>query len=64
MLALITWPLTGLVNFDEGILDWAAMTPIGAGLQDPEVICWPLVMGSLVDKQKLMKLLVEVKEAT
>ena len=49
----------------DGILVWAAMTPIGAGLQEPLVICWPLVMGKLgTVKQKLMKLLLEVREAT
>ncbi len=40
------------------------MTPIGAGLQEPVVICWPFVMGKLGSvRQKLMKLFDEVREA-
>lgn len=38
--------------------------PIGAGLHDPVVICWPLVMGRSTVAQKLMKLLDEVNDAT
>ena len=41
------------------------MTPIGAGLQEPVVICWPFVIGRLgTVAQKLMKLFVDVSEAT
>lgn len=61
----IVSPFFGLVNFKEGILSTDGMSPIGAGLQDPEVICWPLVIGKFGDnKQKLMKLFVEVREGT
>lgn len=56
--------LGGLENFEEGMLLLAAMTPMGAGLHEPVVICLPLVIGRLVVAQKLMKLLLEVKEAT
>lgn len=38
--------------------------PIGAGLHDPVVICWPLVIGKSTVAQKLMKLLEEVNDAT
>lgn len=38
---------------------------MGAGLQDPVVICWPFVIGkSETVAQKLMKLLLDVNEAT
>ena len=44
---------------DEGI------RPMGAGLHDPVVICLPLVIGKLETvKQKLIKLFVDVNEAT
>ena len=57
--------LAGLTNLAEGMFDVDGITPIGAGLHDPPVICWPFVMGVLgTVKQKLMKLLVEVREAT
>lgn len=40
-------------------------TPIGAGLQEPVVICLPSVIGRFgTVKQKLIKLFVEVSEAT
>lgn len=64
MFALTVPPFFGNVNFEDGMFDVAAMTPIGAGLHDPPVICWPLVIGLLTVRQKLMKLLVEVSEAT
>ena len=58
-------PLLGKVNFAEGILSLEGMTPIGAGLQEPVVICFPLVIGRLgTVRQKLMKLLDDVREAT
>ncbi len=42
----------------------AAMTPMGAGLHEPVMTWVPLVRGRLgTVKQKLMKLLLEVKEA-
>lgn len=57
--------LGGNVNFDEGMRSTLGMTPMGAGLHDPLVICWPLVMGRLgTVKQKLMKLFVDVRDAT
>ena len=65
VLAAIVPPFLGLVNFAEGIWSVVGMAPMGAGLQEPVVICFPLVMGRLgTVKQKLMKLLVDVKEAT
>jgi len=57
--------LAGLTNLAEGMFDDDGITPIGAGLHDPPAICWPSVMGVFgTVKQKLMKLLVEVREAT
>lgn len=38
--------------------------PIGAGLHDPVVICWPFVMGRSTVAQKLIKLFDEVNDAT
>ena len=37
--ALMVSVFFGFVNFDEGMLVVAAMTPIGAGLHDPVLIC-------------------------
>jgi hypothetical protein len=37
---------------------------MGAGLQEPPAICNPLVMGCFVVAQKLMKLFLDVNEAT
>ena len=55
----------GNVNLDDGILSNEAMTPIGAGLQDPVSLCVPLVMGRLgTVRQKLMKLFVDVRDGT
>lgn len=51
-------------NFEDGISVVAGICPMGAGLHDPVLICWPLVMGWFVVAQKLMKLLVEVIEGT
>ena len=63
--ASIVSPFLGFVNFEEGMLSTEGIAPIGAGLHEPAVICFPLVMGRLPTvKQKLMKLLVEVSEAT
>lgn len=66
--AVLAWTvpkLAGNWNLDEGMLVVAAMTPIGAGLHEPVFTCRPFVMGRLgTVKQKLMKLLVEVREAT
>ena len=56
-------PLMGTMNFDEGMLDWAAMTPMGAGLQEPPTICLPFVMLRPVVRQKLMKLFDDVSDA-
>lgn len=55
-------PFVGNTNLDEGMTVWAAIWPMGAGLQEPVVICWPLVM--VWPAQKLMKLFVDVREAT
>jgi hypothetical protein len=62
-------PMTSLflgnANLTEGMLSVEGISPIGAGLQDPVLICFPSVMGKLgAVRQKLMKLLVEVSEAT
>lgn len=58
-------PLAGMVNLADGMLSVDGMDPMGAGLQEPVVICFPLVMGRFgTVRQKLMKLLDEVKEAT
>ena len=58
-------PFLGTVNFAEGILSLEGMAPIGAGLQDPVAICFPLVIGKLgTVKQKLIKLFDDVREAT
>jgi hypothetical protein len=55
----------GNLNLTEGMLSVEGMSPIGAGLQEPVLICFPSVMGKFgAVKQKLMKLLVEVREAT
>ena len=63
--AAIVWPFLGKTNLEEGMLDEAAMTPIGAGLHEPVVICLPFVIGRLATvAQKLMKLFVDVSEAT
>ena len=63
--ALIVPKFGGNTNFEEGMLSLDGMTPIGAGLQEPVVICFPLVIGRLgTVRQKLMKLFFEVKEAT
>jgi hypothetical protein len=57
-------PFFGTTNLLLGMFAVLAMTPIGAGLHDPPVICWPLVRGLFTVRQKLMKLLVEVREGT
>jgi hypothetical protein len=65
VLALIVSPFFGETNFEEGILFSAGITPIGAGLQEPVVICFPSVIGRLgTVRQKFMKLFVDVKEET
>lgn len=65
VLAGMVSPFLGLVNFEEGISSVVGIAPMGAGLQEPVVICFPLVMGRLgTVKQKLMKLFVDVNEAT
>ena len=56
-------PFVGKVNLAEGMLLLEGISPTGAGLQEPVVIC--LVMGRLgTVKQKLMKLFDDVREAT
>lgn len=57
-------PLAGNTNFEDGIFDLDGMTPMGAGLQEPSTICCPFVNGKLIVLQKLMKLLVDVNDAT
>lgn len=47
------------------MLSTEGMAPMGAGLQEPVVICLPLVMGKLgTVRQKLIKLLLDVKDFT
>lgn len=55
-------PFLGLVNFDDGMFSVEGMAPMGAGLHDPLVTCFPSVI--VCPTQKLMKLLVDVKDAT
>jgi hypothetical protein len=65
VLAGIVSPFLGFVNLDEGMLDEEGMIPIGAVLQEPVVICLPLVRGRLrTVRQKLIKLFPDVKDAT
>jgi hypothetical protein len=37
-------PFFGFVNLDEGILSLEGIEPIGAGLQEPSLICFPFVI--------------------
>jgi hypothetical protein len=61
----IVSPFLGTVNLDDGMLLVEGMTPMGAGLHEPVRICFPSVIGRLgTVAQKLMKLLVEVSDAT
>lgn len=46
--------LGGLINLLEGILLFAGILPIGAGLQDPSSIWFPSVIGTGCVKQKLI----------
>ena len=63
--ALTVPKFLGKTNFDEGMLSTEGITPMGAGLHEPVLICFPLVIGRLgTVKQKLTKLLVDVSEAT
>jgi hypothetical protein len=66
VLVLSVAKLVGKTNLQEGMLSMEVMEPMGAGLQEPVVICFPLVMGvaGRVRAQKLMKLFPEVMEAT
>ena len=54
----------GLTNLAEGIADVDAITPMGAALHEPVLICVPFVSGRFVVEQKLMKLFEEVAEAS
>ena len=56
----ITADAPGLLNLVEGILFLLGICPMGIGLQEPAMICSPLV--SSCPKQKLMKLFVDVRE--
>jgi hypothetical protein len=61
----ITARLTGVTNLLLGMLDEAGIAPIGAELQEPFLSCCPLVFGRLGSvAHQLMKLLVEISEAT
>jgi hypothetical protein len=54
--------LVGKMNLVDGMFVFAAISPIGAGLHEPPLICWPFV--SVLPLQKLMKLFVDVSEDT
>ena len=61
----MTARLAGVTNLALGMLEAEGIAPIGAGLQEPFLSCWPLVMGrSGSVAQKLMKLMEDVSEAT
>lgn len=61
--ALTVPKLFGKVNLELGMSALLGIAPMGAGLQLPDSTCWPFVMGKFVVRQKLMKLLEEVREA-
>lgn len=60
LLASTSPMLVGDWNLHDGMLVEAAIIPMGAGLQEPPLICLPSVRGLPEVKQKLMKLFVEV----
>jgi len=63
--ALTAPKFAGNANLELGMLAVEGMTPMGAGLQEPVVICCPLVMGRFgTVRQKLMKLFVDTNEGT
>ena len=65
VLALMVSPFLGFVNFADGILAEDGIDPIGAGLHEPAAICFPFVIFWLgTVRQKLMKLFVDVSDAT
>ena len=65
LLAAMVSPFLGFVNLADGILSEDGMTPIGAGLHEPVAICFPFVIGNWgTVRQKLMKLFVDVSDAT
>jgi hypothetical protein len=64
VLAAMVSPFLGFVNFEDGILAEDGIEPIGAGLHEPAAICFPFVICWLVVRQKLMKLFVDVSDAT
>lgn len=65
VLAAMVSPFFGFVNLADGILAEDGMDPIGAGLHEPVAICFPFVIGRLETvRQKLMKLFVDVSDAT
>lgn len=65
VLAAMMPPFLGNVNLADGILAVDGMDPIGAGLHEPAAICFPFVICWLgTVRQKLMKLLDDVSDAT
>lgn len=64
LLAGIVSKFLGNWNLDDGMLALDGIEPMGAGLHEPPVTCSPFVMVSPVPAQKLMKLFVDVREAT
>src|SRR5882762_6609981 len=65
--ALLAWIVSkflGNWNLDDGMLAVDGIDPIGAGLHEPPLTCWPFVMGWFVVAQKLIKLFDDVREAT
>lgn len=65
VLAAMVSPFLGFVNLADGMLVEDGMDPIGAGLHEPAAICFPFVICWLgTVRQKLMKLFVDVSDAT
>jgi len=62
VLAATVPKLGGEMNLDEGMFLEDAIMPIGAGLQEPVLICLPFVIGKLTVAQMFMKLLCEVRD--
>lgn len=50
-------PLVGNANLTEGILSMEGISPIGVGLHEPSLTCFPFVM--VLPTQKPMKLLLK-----
>lgn len=64
VLAWIVPKLGGKTNLAEGMLLTDGIRPMGAGLHEPPLTCDPFVRGKFEVKQKLMKLSLDVRDAT